>query len=352
MPNEQSDEQRDKSTKQEQAETILLDHGSGGKISHSLFSDMILPLFNNKELAKQNDGAMLDIPEGKIAFSTDSYVVDPIFFPGGNIGDLAVNGTVNDIAMCGAIPLYISVGLILEEGFSKQDLETILKTMADAAKKAGVKIVTGDTKVVPLGKADKIFINTSGIGLIPKGINVSGNRAKPGDKIIISGTIADHGITILSTREGLKFDSNIQSDSAPLNKMVHSIVGSGLDIHVLRDPTRGGLGTTLNEIASQSNVGINIYENSLPLHGAVEGICELLGFDPLYIANEGKLIAFVPEKDSKKMLDIIKQDEFGKNAVIIGEVTDETPGKVFLETTIGGSRIIDMLTGEQLPRIC
>ncbi|MCP4673532.1 MAG: hydrogenase expression/formation protein HypE [Desulfobacula sp.] len=333
-------------------EKILLDHGSGGKISHSMFSDMILPLFNNKELAKQDDGAVLDIPEGKIAFSTDSYVVDPIFFPGGNIGDLAVNGTVNDIAMCGAIPLYVSVGLIIEEGFSKNDLEIILKTMADAAVKAGVKIVTGDTKVVPRGKADKVFINTSGIGLIPKGINVSGNRAKPGDKIIISGTIADHGITILSTREGLKFDSNIQSDSAPLNKMVQSIVGSGLDIHVLRDPTRGGLGTTLNEIALQSSVGINIYENSLPVQDAVQGICELLGFDPLYIANEGKLIALVPEKDSKKMLDLIKLDDFGKNAVIIGEVTDKTPGKVFLTTTIGGSRIIDMLTGEQLPRIC
>ncbi len=352
MPNEQSDQRPDERTEQEQVETILLDHGSGGKISHSMFSEMILPLFDNKELAKQDDGAVLDVPEGRIAFSTDSYVVDPIFFPGGNIGDLAVNGTVNDVAMCGAIPLYISVGLIIEEGFSKKDLETILKTMADAAKKAGVKIVTGDTKVVPKGKADKIFINTSGIGLIPKGVNVSGNRAKPGDKIIISGTIADHGITILSTREGLKFDSNIESDSAPLNKMVQSIVGSGLDIHVLRDPTRGGLGTTLNEIASQSSVGINIYENSLPIQGQVQGICELLGFDPLYIANEGKLIAFVPEKDCEKMLAIIRQDEFGKNAVIIGEVTDKTPGKVFLETIIGGSRIIDMLTGEQLPRIC
>jgi hydrogenase expression/formation protein HypE len=333
-------------------EKILLDHGSGGKISHSMFSDMILPLFHNKELAKQDDGAVFDIPEGKLAFSTDSYVVDPIFFPDGNIGDLAVNGTVNDVAMCGAIPLYISVGLIIEEGFSKKDFETILKTMANAAKKAGVKIVTGDTKVVPKGKADKIFINTSGIGLIPKGVNVSGNRAKPGDKIIVSGTIADHGITILSTREGLKFDSNIKSDSAPLNKMVHSIVGSGADIHVLRDPTRGGLGTTLNEIAFQSDVGITIFEQSLPVQTPVQGICELLGFDPLYIANEGKLIAFVPKIDAQKVLEIIKRDEFGKNAVIIGEVTDKKSGKVFLDTTIGGSRIVDMLTGEQLPRIC
>jgi len=294
----------------------------------------------------------MDIPEGRLAFSTDSYVVDPIFFPGGNIGDLAVNGTVNDVSMCGAIPLYISTGLIIEEGFAKKDLEIILKSMADAAKKAGVKIVTGDTKVVPRGKVDKIFINTSGIGLIPKGVNVSGSRAKPGDKIIISGTIADHGITILSTREGLKFDSDIQTDSAPLNKMVQSIVRADLDIHVLRDPTRGGLGTTLNEIASQSDVGITIFEQSLPVQGPVQGICELLGFDPLYIANEGKLIAFVSEKNVQKVLEIIQRDEFGKNAVIIGEVTDKNVGKVFLETAIGGSRIIDMLTGEQLPRIC
>jgi hydrogenase expression/formation protein HypE len=334
------------------SEKILLDHGSGGKISHSLFSQMILPLFNNPELARQDDGAVLDIKEGRLAFSTDSYVVDPIFFPGGNIGDLAVNGTVNDVAMCGAVPLYMSAGLIIEEGFPKKNLEIILNTMANAAKKAGVKIVTGDTKVVPKGKADKIFINTSGIGVIPKGINVSGNRARPGDQVIVSGTIADHGIAILSTREGLKFDSNIKSDSAPLNKMVHSIIQSKLDIHVLRDPTRGGLGTTLNEIATQSGVGITIFEQSIPIDAPVEGVCELLGFDPLYIANEGKLIAFVSKKDSKKMLDIIKQNEFGKNAVIIGEVIDKNCGKVFLETTIGGSRIIDMLTGEQLPRIC
>jgi hydrogenase expression/formation protein HypE len=278
--------------------------------------------------------------------------VDPIFFPGGNIGDLAVNGTVNDIAMCGAIPKYISVGLILEEGLPVKDLKIILKAMADAAKKAGVKIVTGDTKVVPKGKADKIFINTSGVGVIPLNVDVSGSNAKPGDKIIVSGTIADHGIAVLSCREGLKFDSDIQTDSAPLNKMVQSLVQSDHDIHVLRDPTRGGLGTTLNEIAVQSNVGISIDEQSLPVRGAVQGTCELLGFDPLYIANEGKLIAFVPEKDAQKALEIIRQDEFGKDAVIIGEVTVEKPGKVFLQTLIGGQRVVDMLIGEQLPRIC
>ena len=333
-------------------EKILLDHGSGGKVSHSLFSEMILPLFDNSELSKQDDGAILDFGGTKFAFSTDSYVVDPIFFPGGNIGDLAVNGTVNDIAMCGAIPKFISVGLIMEEGLPIKDFKRILAAMAAAAKKAGVSIATGDTKVVPKGKADKIFINTSGIGVIPPGVNVSGNNARPGDKIIVSGTIADHGITVLSSREGLKFDSDIKTDSAPLNRMVQSITESDCEIHVLRDPTRGGLGTTLNEIASQSGAGIKIEETSLPVRGAVRGICELLGFDPLYIANEGKLIAFVPQKDVQKVLGIIQQDEFGKDAVIIGEVTREDPGKVFLRTAIGGLRIVDMLTGEQLPRIC
>ncbi|MCF6248281.1 MAG: hydrogenase expression/formation protein HypE [Desulfobacula sp.] len=333
-------------------ETILLDHGSGGKISHSMFSDMILPLFDNPELSRQDDGAILNIEGGTIAFSTDSYVVDPIFFPGGNIGDLAVHGTINDVSMCGAIPKYISVGLIIEEGLPMADLQTILETMAKAAKKAGVKIVTGDTKVVPRGKADKIFINTSGIGIIPPGVNLSGSNAKPGDKIIISGTIADHGITVLSSREGLKFDSDIRTDSAPLNTMAQSLVNGDCDLRVLRDPTRGGLGTTLNEIASQSDVGITIDELTLPVKSAVKGTCELLGFDPLYLANEGKLIAFVPEAKVQKALEIIKQDEFGKDAVIIGEVTQKHPGKVFLETAIGGTRLVDMLVGEQLPRIC
>jgi hydrogenase expression/formation protein HypE len=331
---------------------ILLDHGSGGKVSHSMFSEMILPLFKSPALSKQDDGAVLEIGGQKFAFSTDSYVVDPIFFPGGNIGDLAVNGTINDVSMCGAIPLYISVGLIIEEGFPAKEFKIILETMAKAVKNAGIQIVTGDTKVVPRGKVDKIFINTSGIGIIPKDVNVSGDRAKPGDKIIVSGTIADHGITVLSTREGLKFDSDIKTDSAPLNKMVKSILDSGCDVHVLRDPTRGGLGTTLNEIASQSNAEIKIYEDFLPVRGAVKGTCELLGFDPLYIANEGKLISFVAEKDTDTVLEIIKKNEFGKDAVIIGEVTENTSGKVFMETAIGGTRIVDMLTGEQLPRIC
>ena len=333
-------------------DTIVLDHGSGGKISHAMVSDMILPAFDNPLLARLDDGAELDIQGSRLAFSTDSYVVDPIFFPGGNIGDLAINGTVNDIAMCGAKPLFLSVGLILEEGFPTRDLKVILDSMGRAAQKAGVTVVTGDTKVVPRGKADKIFINTSGIGVIPHGVNVSGHMAEPGDKIIISGTLADHGITVLSSREGLTFDSNLETDSAPLNHMVARMIASGAAIHVLRDPTRGGVGTTLNEIASQSRVGMHIMESALPVKKEVAGICELLGFDPLYLANEGKLLAIVPARDAQQVIDIIRQDEFGADAAIIGEVVAEDPGRVFLETVIGGSRIIDMLTGEQLPRIC
>jgi len=333
-------------------DTVLLDHGAGGKASHAMFSEMILPLFHNDQLAQQDDGAVCEVPAGRMAFSTDSYVVDPIFFKGGNIGDLAVNGTVNDIAMCGAVPLYISVGLIIEEGLPIKDLQKILESMARAADQAGVKIVTGDTKVVPRGKADKIFINTSGIGIIPKGVNVSGNRARPGDKIIISGTMADHGMAILSAREGLEFESDLETDSAPLNHMVKSLLDADCDIHVLRDPTRGGVGTTLNEIAAGSGVGVTLFESALPMKGAVKGMCELLGFDPLYIANEGKLIAIVPEHHASRVLEIIQADQFGKNAAIIGEVTDQYPGKVFLETAIGGRRLVDMLTGEQLPRIC
>jgi hydrogenase expression/formation protein HypE len=333
-------------------DTIVLDHGSGGKISHAMVTDMILPAFDNPLLARLDDGAELDIQGLRLAFSTDSYVVDPIFFPGGNIGDLAINGTVNDIAMCGAKPLYLSVGLILEEGFPTRDLKVILDTMGKAAQKAGVTVVTGDTKVVPRGKADKIFINTSGIGVIPHGVNVSGQMAEPGDKIIISGTIADHGITVLSSREGLAFGSDLVTDSAPLNHMVAKMMASGADIHVLRDPTRGGVGTTLNEIASQSKVGMRLVESALPVKSGVVGICELLGFDPLYLANEGKLLAIVPARDAQQVLEIIRQDEFGIDAAVIGEVVADDPGRVFLETVIGGSRIIDMLTGEQLPRIC
>ncbi len=331
---------------------ILLDHGSGGKISHSLTIDIMLPAFDNPMLSKLNDGAILNIGGKRFAFSTDTYVVDPIFFPGGDIGELAIYGTVNDIAMCGGSPLYLSVGLVIEEGFLISDLEKIIKSMGAAAEKAGIKVVTGDTKVVPKGAADKIFINTSGIGLIPDNIDVGSDKALPGDKIILSGTIADHGIAVLTQREGMTFTSSVRSDTAPLNRMVEKIFSSSRNIHVLRDPTRGGVGTSLNEIAEKSNAGIKIYENKIPVKNEVKGICELLGFDPLYIANEGKLIAFVTSKDAEKVLSAIREDEFGKDACIIGEVVSGHPGKVFLETRIGGIRMVDMLTGEQLPRIC
>ncbi|SMC37614.1 hydrogenase expression/formation protein HypE [Desulfocicer vacuolatum DSM 3385] len=331
---------------------VLLDHGSGGKISHAMISNMILPAFNNPVLNRLDDGAVLEMNGGRVAFSTDSYVVDPIFFPGGNIGDLAINGTVNDVAMCGAIPEYVSVGLILEEGFSSDDLSIILQSMARAAQKAGVQVVTGDTKVVPRGKADKIFINTSGFGIIPPGIHLSGSSASPGDRVIISGTVADHGITVLTAREGLGIDSEIETDSAPLNHMVKEILKAAPGVHVLRDPTRGGVGTTLNEIAAQSGVGIRIKEQYIPLKGAVLGMCELLGFDPLYIANEGKLLAVVAPEDTDAALRAIQNSPFGRDAAVIGEVTAEDPGKVFLETVIGGARIVDMLAGDQLPRIC
>ncbi|MBW2239077.1 MAG: hydrogenase expression/formation protein HypE [Deltaproteobacteria bacterium] len=333
-------------------DTILLDHGSGGKMSHLLITDLVLPIFDNPILSPLHDGAVLDIDGKRLAFSTDTFVVDPIFFPGGSIGDLAVNGTVNDLAMCGAKPLYLSTGLIIEEGFSMADLKKILKGMSIASEKAGVKVVTGDTKVVPKGAVDKIFVNTSGIGKIPVGVDISSRNARPGDKIILSGTIGDHGVAVLTQREGMTFDAPVKSDTAPLSRMVERMVSVCSDIHVLRDPTRGGVGTALNEIAGKSGIGIKIYEEKIPLKDAVAGICELLGFDPIYIANEGKLIAFVDPRYAEKVLAAIKEDEFGKDACIIGEVMSDHPGRVIMETRIGGIRIVDMLTGEQLPRIC
>ncbi len=331
---------------------ILLDHGSGGKLSNKLIAEMILPAFNNPLLSRLDDGAVFEVDGKRFAFSTDSYVVDPLFFPGGNIGDLAVNGTINDIAMCGASPICLSAGLIIEEGFSMIALEKIVKSMNAAADNAGVKVVTGDTKVVPNGAADKIFINTSGLGIVPENINISGKNARPGDIIILSGTIADHGITILTQRKELSFESQVASDTAPLHQMVGRMLSIDKNIRVLRDPTRGGVGTTLNEIAIQSDVGIRIYEKKIPVKKAVSAICELLGFDPLYVANEGKLIAFVQRSKAEEVLLAVRENEFGKNAAIIGEVVSTHPGKVVMETTIGGERIVDMLMGEQLPRIC
>ncbi len=331
---------------------ILLDHGSGGKAAFRLISDTLLPTFDNPILSQLNDGAIVEIAGQKLAFSTDSYVVDPIFFPGGNIGDLAINGTVNDLAMCGATPLYLSIGLVIEEGFPMVDLEKILKSMSLAGKRANVEVVTGDTKVVPVGVADKIFINTSGIGLIPEGVHISSQNAHPGDKIISSGTIGDHGIAILARREGMSFELPLSSDTAALNHMVERMLSVSKDIHVLRDPTRGGIGTALNEVAQRSNVGIRIDETKIPIKDEVAGVCELLGFDPLYIANEGKLIAFVGADDAEKLLAAMRKDRLGKDSCIIGEVVNDQACLVFMKTRIGGDRIVDMLTGEQFPRIC
>lgn len=333
-------------------DTILLDHGGGGKMAQNLIAEMMIPKFDNPILSQLNDGAIFNIEEQRLAFSTDTYVVDPIFFPGGCIGDLAVNGTVNDLAMCGALPLYLSSGLIIEEGFPVSDLEKILEMMSTAAEKAGVKIVTGDTKVVPKGAVDKIFINTSGIGIIPGKVNISSHRACPGDKIILSGSIGDHGMAVLTQREGISFDTSISSDTAPLHHMVNNMLAACPDIHVLRDPTRGGVATALNEIALQSNVGIRIYEETIPLKDDVAGVCELLGFDPIYVANEGKLLAFVPPEYADIVLTVMCKDNLGEDAAIIGEVIPDIPGRVIMQTRIGGTRIIDMLTGDQLPRIC
>jgi hydrogenase expression/formation protein HypE len=331
---------------------ILLDHGSGGKIAHQLTSELLLPLFDNPILAPLNDGAIFDLAGGRLAFSTDSYVVDPIFFPGGDIGDLAVNGTVNDVAMCGAEPRYLSMGLILEEGFPLADLKRILTSARRALDEAGVQLVTGDTKVVPRGAADKIFINTSGIGVIPPGIQIDGGRARPGDKIIMSGPMAEHGVAVLTQREGLRFESTVESDTAPLNGLVRRMLACTPELHVLRDPTRGGVGTTLNEIAKHSKVGMVIHENLLPIGKEVSGICELLGFDPLYLANEGKLLCILPAEKAAAVLAAMQADPLGRQACLIGEVTADHPGRVVMRTRIGGQRIVDMLAGEQLPRIC
>lgn len=330
---------------------ILLSYGSGGKASHELISEIFLPAFDNPFLDQLNDQALLEIKGLRIAYTTDSYVIDPLFFPGGDIGKLAVFGTVNDLAMCGAEPLYISAGFIIEEGFSIDELRKIVYSMKQAADQAGVKIVTGDTKVVNKGHADKLFINTSGLGLVDNDVNISADKAKVGDKVILSGSIGDHGIAVLSKREGLDFDSPIESDCAPLNGLVRDILSVSKNIHCLRDPTRGGLATTLNEIAKQSNVGIIIEESKIPIKDSVKAICEFLGYDPLYVANEGKLVAIVPEEHSSEIVSKMRDNKYGVDSQIIGEVITD-PKRVIMKTSIGGIRIVDMLSGELLPRIC
>jgi hydrogenase expression/formation protein HypE len=331
---------------------IELDHGSGGEASAELVQDIFLARLDNDILRNLDDSAEIQLPSPRAAMTTDSYVVDPIFFPGGDIGSLAVNGTVNDLSVQGAKPLYLNLALILEEGLPISTLENIIDSIAVACDESHVKIVSGDTKVVPKGHADKIFINTSGIGLIPEGINVASKNAREGDLILINGDIGNHGIALLSKREGLDFKSSLVSDCAPLNSLVSSIFDTSRHVHVLRDPTRGGLATALNEIASRSAVGIRIFEDSLPIQNEVLSASEMLGLDPLYVANEGKCVVFVAKEDADDVLNTMKRHKYGKRSKIIGEVISGNPGKVLLKTRVGGTRILSMLTGEQLPRIC
>ena len=333
-------------------EKILLSHGSGGKLSFNLIKKLFLSNFNNPYLEKLDDGAVLNIEGLKLAYTTDSYTVDPLFFKGGDIGELAVYGTVNDLAMCGATPLYLSCSFIIEEGFSLNLLEKIVSSMREASVIARVDIVTGDTKVVNRGAVDKIFINTSGVGMVKEGVSISGSNAKVGDIVMINGPIGSHGIAVLSEREGLKFETEIKSDTAPLSSLVAEMLEVSKDIHVLRDPTRGGLSTTLNEIALSSKVDVEINEVDIPIQEEVRAACEILGYDPLYLANEGKLVAFIPSEIATDILKKMKENKFGKESKIIGRVVKKSEGKVYLNTTIGGKRIVDMLTGEQLPRIC
>lgn len=336
---------------------IVLAHGGGGKLSNELVENLFLPIFSNETLDELSDAASLDLSEilkdgGRISYSTDSFVIKPLFFRGGNIGNLAVNGTVNDVAMAGAKPLFLSCGFIIEEGFEVEHLGRIVSSMGEQAKRAGVKIVTGDTKVVDKGKGDGLFINTSGIGFIPKGIHLAPSLAKPGDVVIISGEIGLHGVAIMSEREGLDFDAPVESDCANLNFLVEEMLGITKDIRVLRDPTRGGIASSLNEIAKASDVGIALVESKVPVPALVKSACEFLGLDPFYVANEGKLLAIVPREKADELLETMQKNEFGKKATIIGEVVEEHKGLVVAKTAFGATRVVDMQLGEQLPRIC
>jgi len=333
---------------------ILLGHGSGGRLSHDLIKDLFVKYFSNDILDEQTDAAVLEINSNKLSFTTDSFVVDPIFFPGGDIGKLAIAGTVNDVAVSGAKPKYLSTSFIIEEGFPFKDLEIIVKSMAEEVKKAGIIIVTGDTKVVNRGKCDKVFINTTGVGELPQKYSDigTGKSIKPGDKIIINGTIADHGMCIMAAREEITFTTDIKSDCACLNHLIKDALNVSDQIKFMRDATRGGLATVLCELAERKNFGIEINEDALPINENVRGMCELLGFDPLYVANEGKVLIVVGKEDAENVLTALKENELGKEAAIIGEVVGEHQGKAWLTTGIGGRRIIDMLAGEQLPRIC
>jgi hydrogenase expression/formation protein HypE len=336
----------------EKSKTVLLAHGSGGKLSQELVRNMFIGELANEALCRMDDSACLDVGGGRLAFTTDSYVVSPIFFPGGDIGRLAVCGTVNDLSTSGATPKYLSLAMIIEEGLPFEELSRVVQSIKTTAAAAGVCIVTGDTKVVNRGKADKLFINTAGIGVIPQSVQISGCNACPGDLVILNGSIGDHGMAIMAQREGFTFKIPVESDCAPLNGLVAAMMKVSNNIHVLRDPTRGGLASTLNEIAAQSGVGIEIDESNIPVKEAVRTACELLGFDPLYVANEGKMIAIVAKDDADKVLTAMRSNRYGVGAAIIGEITAEHKNRVVLRTALGARRIVDMLSGELLPRIC
>jgi hydrogenase expression/formation protein HypE len=335
--------------------TIVMGHGAGGKMMNDLIRHLFASEFHNDLLAQLGDSTALELSafsNQRLAFSTDSFVVSPLFFPGGDIGELAVNGTVNDLAMSGALPLFLSAGFILEEGLEMETLGRLTASMARACKKAGVQVAAGDTKVVDKGHGDGVYINTTGIGVIPDGVNIAPGNAKTGDAILVSGTLGDHGIAIMSVREGLGFESEIKSDTAPLNGLVAEMLKVTKDIHCLRDATRGGLSAVLNELAVASKVGIEFVEGKVPVRPAVNAACEMLGLDPFYIANEGKLVAFVPQAQAEEVLAVMKNNEYGKEAAIIGRVTAEHPGMVVAKTAIGSSRVVDLPAGELLPRIC
>jgi hydrogenase expression/formation protein HypE len=331
---------------------IVMGHGGGGALSAELVEHLFLPAYGAAADAALGDSAVLEVAGARLAFSTDSYVVRPMFFPGGSIGDLAVNGTVNDLAMSGAQPVALSTAYILEEGTALADLGRVAEAVGAAASRAGVRLVTGDTKVVDSGHGDQVFINTAGIGLVPDGIDISPARTRPGDVVIISGEIGVHGVAVMSCREGLEFGTLVESDSAPLNGLVAAMLATGADVHVLRDPTRGGVAASLNEIARAAKVGVELVERSLPIPQDVSDACGLLGLDPLYVANEGKLLAFVPAEEADAVLAAMRASEYGKGSTVIGTCVSEHPGMVVAKTGLGGTRVVDLPLGEQLPRIC
>lgn len=332
--------------------TVDMSHGGGGRVMARLIEDLFVKHFDNELLRQGNDQAAFDTGAGRMVISTDSHVISPLFFPGGDIGALSIHGTINDVAMSGAIPTHISAAFIIEEGFPLADLERIVASMADAARQAGVPVVTGDTKVVERGKGDGVFITTTGIGMVPVGVNISGELARPGDALLINGGIGEHGIAVMARRENLEFETRIESDSAALHGLVAAMLAAAPGIRCLRDPTRGGLATSLNELARQSNVGMHLYENAIPIQPAVNAACELLGLDPLYIANEGKLLCICPADDADRILNAMRAHPLGRQAAIIGKVIEDAHRMVRMQTAFGGNRVVDWPAGEQLPRIC